>query len=88
MAIAVAVAHRPGSEEIVRRRPTEARVCCSPGCEGKPLAGGRFCGPHQERLNRIRAELDGEQRSGTNQRRWRERTTRGMKKTKAKEMTG
>lgn len=71
------IARRPGAEEIVRRRG-EVRICCTPECREAPLEGGRFCGPHQERLDRIRAELEGEKKAGYNGRRWRERTTRGM----------
>ncbi len=81
MAVAVAVAHRPGAEEIVRARPRPSGRCGTPGCSDRPLEGGRFCAPHQARLDRIRAELDGDKASGANERRWREQTTRGMKGT-------
>jgi hypothetical protein len=78
MAVTIHRAHRPGSEEIVRRRAAGGK-CCTPGCKEAVLEGGRFCAPHQEQLDRIRAELDGESESGENRRRWRARTTRGMK---------
>lgn len=85
MAVAVAVAHRPGAEEIVRRRRRPPSRCATPGCGEAPVGGGRFCGPHQKRLDRIRGELEAERRAGENGRRWRERTTRGMNGLSKKE---
>ncbi|MQA76349.1 MAG: hypothetical protein GEU88_18815 [Solirubrobacterales bacterium] len=83
--MAVASARRPGQEEVIRHRPRPPGRCVSPGCEEPPLPDGRFCAAHQEVLDRVRAELGGEAKSGELDRRWRRTTTRGMASERPKQ---
>lgn len=59
--------------------PSASGLCLSPACGKEVGSGLRFCPAHEDLLERVRAELDGDDANGGSRERFERFSTRGMR---------